>query len=140
MKDHPHSIWTLGGIPGGDTGRPSPADLESWGASWHGASDQYLIGVAARAFGQNSETASMPAFIESQRRLRDAIATFEASARAASETLATAQSRLLAAVDASSDCTAAQNAQMIRLTNALMIYTIVLAAIGVVQLGLMIWK
>ena len=81
MKEHPLSIWALGGVPGGAIGgTPAPADLESWGASWRGASYEYLIGVAARAYGMNSETAAMPAFLKSQRRLRVAIDEFNTGA------------------------------------------------------------
>jgi hypothetical protein len=73
----------LGGIPAGVGDRPAAADLESWGATWNAASYEYLIGVSARAYGQNAETASMPAFIESQRRLTVAISAFEKSTTAA---------------------------------------------------------
>jgi len=51
-----------------------------------------------------------------------------------------ASRRLTERMDASSDCAATQNAQMIKLTNALRVYTIVLAVIGAIQIGLMIWK
>jgi hypothetical protein len=140
MKEHPFSVWTLGGIPSGAHGVPSPTDLESWGATWSGASHEYLIGVAARAYGQNSETVSMPALIESQRRLADAIAVFEESARTRTQTLLEAQGRLLAAVDAFSDCTTSQNAQMIKLTHALRVLTVVLIGLGIIQIVLMVWQ
>jgi hypothetical protein len=44
-------------------------------------------------------------------------------------------SRLLAAIDASSDCAAAQTAVVINLTRALKVYTIVLAVIGSYKLA-----
>ena len=140
MREHPFSVWALGGIPGGEQGTPSPTDLESWGKTWSGASYEYLIGVSARAYSQNSETVAMPAMIESQRRLTDAIAVFEKSARDSSQTLLNVQSRLLVAIQASSDCAATQTDEVIKLTRALKVYTIVLALIGVVQIGLMLWK
>ena len=79
MAKHPLSVWSMQGTP--DAGRtPAPADVESWGLTWKEASYEYLIGVAARAFGTNSETVAAPAFIESQRRLRLAIDEFNAVA------------------------------------------------------------
>src|SRR5262249_2942737 len=70
MAKHPYSLWAQSGVPSEDTsGTPAPADIETWGKTWSDASYEYLIGVAARADKPNAETASMPAFIESQRRV-----------------------------------------------------------------------
>lgn len=77
MAEHPRSIWTAGGIPREMLGVPSPADLEEWGATWHGASYEYLIGTAARQYGSDT-SAALPAQIESQRRLHAAIVSFDA--------------------------------------------------------------
>src|SRR5579872_4957763 len=97
MGEHPFSVWTLREIPGGDpNGVPAPADIESWGATWKAASYEYLVGVAARAFAHNSDTATMAALIESQRRLTAGIDHFEASTR-------DLQTQLLTAIRASSD-------------------------------------
>jgi len=87
MRVHPFCVWTLGGIPAGEGSRPSATDIESWVETWHKASDEYLIGVAARAHGQNSETANMPALIESHRRFRIALASFEETSRKYSESV-----------------------------------------------------
>lgn len=76
MKEHPRSVWSGGGIPSGDAvGRPTPSDVEAWGATWKEATDEWLIGFAARQHGVDAATA-MPALIESQRRLKGAIEVF----------------------------------------------------------------
>src|SRR5579864_6046452 len=94
MREHPHSVWTLGGIPAGAHERPAAGDIETWGRTWAAATDDYLIGVSARAYGTNAETAAMPAFIESQRRLRGAIGSFEAESRTAVQNLIETEQRL----------------------------------------------
>jgi hypothetical protein len=50
------------------------------------------------------------------------------------------QRRLVEAIRAASDSADAQAVQVIGLTQALKVYTVVLAVIGVVQIALMIWK
>ena len=138
MERHPHSVWTLGGLPQGYTGVPSPADLESWGATWREASDEYLIGLGARQYGVDSAPA-IPAQIESQRRLKLAIVAFEESSQANAHRLIEAESKLLTAIDAASDAADKQTAEVIRLTNSLRVLTVVLVIIGVLQAGLMIF-
>lgn len=128
MNQHPFSVWTLGGIPAGESGtKPSPGDLESWGTTWRQASDEYLIGVAARAYGQNSETAAMPAFIESQRRLRIEIAKFNEAA--------TAQIAQLVGL---SESAGRQADKMIRLTWWIGALTVILGFIACLQLWAML--
>lgn len=126
MREHPHSVWTLGGIPGGEGGgRPSPADIESWGRTWQQipVSDEYLIGVAARAYGANSETASMPSLIESQRRLRVEIAQFNAAA--------TAQVTELVSL---TKAAGKQTDKVVRLTEWIIALTVILGVIALLQL------
>jgi hypothetical protein len=129
MKEHPHSVWTLGGIPGGNLGVPSPADLESWGATWKGVSDEYLIGVAARQHGGDI-TVSMPALIESQRRLKGAIASFDESMEKHSEALARSvedSSRQTARLVDLTQETSAQTERVIELTRVMKRLTVVIA-------------
>lgn len=95
MDKHPLSAWTQGGIPASDVGVPAPADLESWGASWTAATDDYLVGLAARQYGTAATANAMPALIESQRRLRRAIEAFDATASAQSEKLIALTNKLV---------------------------------------------
>lgn len=135
MNKHPISVWSMGGTPSGDvTGRPSPADVESWGASWTAASDDYLVGLAARQI--DPTTNAIAALIESQRRLKGAIAVFEDSARASSRTLLDAQTKLLTSIDAFSDCSSQQTAEMIKLTDRLRVLTWVLVGFGALQIAI----
>jgi uncharacterized protein (DUF2126 family) len=57
-------------------GVPSPSDLEKWGETWRHASYEYLIGTAARQYGLDT-SAALPAQIDSQRRLHEAIVAFD---------------------------------------------------------------
>jgi hypothetical protein len=139
MEKHPHSVWTLGGLPQGYTGVPSPADLESWGKTWAAASDDYLIGLAARVYG-DAAPAAVPALIESQRRLKLSIAAFEQSARQSAHTLNDMQRSVLTAIDAASDAADKQTAEVINLTRSTWFLTWVLVAVGILQILLMFWK
>lgn len=137
MREHPYSIWTLGGIPQKYQGVPSPADLESWGATWKAASDDYLIGVAARQYGTDT-AAALPAMIESQRRFRAAIATFDERSNAAAQRLVDVQERLLTTIETFNAAADKQTSKIIRLTVRIEWLTWVLVTIGVIQIALML--
>lgn len=108
------------------SGVPSPADLESWGATWKAASDEYLIGLAARQYGVDT-AAALPAMIESQRRLRTEISEFNSAAT----------SQVTELIRLSKD--AGRQAQtMIYLTWAIAALTVVLGIIAGVQLWAML--
>lgn len=139
MKEHPHSIWTLGGIPQKYQGLPSPADLESWGTTWKAASDDYLIGVAARQYGTDT-AAALPAMIESQRRLRTAIDTFDERSNASAQRLVDVEERLLKTIETFNTEADKQTSKIIRLTVRIEWLTWVLVAIGVIQIVLMLAK
>ena len=128
MDKHPLRIWSVGGAPAPAFGAtPAPADVESWGESWKSATYEYLIGVAARAWGTNSETVAAPAFIESQRRLRAAIDDFNtASTRQTTQLLAQSQEA------------SRQTDTLIRLTYWIIGLTVVLGVIAAVQLWAML--
>jgi hypothetical protein len=150
MREHPFSIWTLQGIPGGDKGVPAPADLESWGSTWRNASYEYLIGVCARAYAGNAETASMPAFIESQRRTHEAIDGLEASIDTLNEhtvglrsaiddfkAAATGQTTELIRLSTGAE---RQTRILIRLTEWIIALTVILGVIAALQLWAMLAK
>lgn len=86
MREHPYSIWSLGGLPSRDAGgTPAPPDVESWGATWRAATPDYLVGVAARQTPQGA--VAIAALIESQRRLDHSIVAFDQDTRAHAEAL-----------------------------------------------------
>lgn len=126
MDKHPHSVWSLGGIPSGENRVPAAADVESWGTTWREATDEYLTGVAARAYGQLAETAASPALIESQRRLTESIKTFNSAATAQVAELVTLSTEA-----------GRQATTMIRLTWAIIALTVVLGIIAGAQLWAM---
>lgn len=120
MKEHPHSIWTLG-LGGESGGTPAPADLESWGATWKAASDDYLIGLAAKQ--NDAASMAMPALIESERRLRAEIAAFNAAATAQVSELVTLSKEAGRQAD-----------RVIRLTWWIAALTVILGVIALLQL------
>ena len=96
------------------------ASVEKFGKTWTSMSEEYLVGYVA-SFGGTDAGSQMPAVQEMQ--LRTLKATHE----------------LTTAVRASGDCTAEQNAQMVRLTESIRMLTMVVIMIGLVQVGLAIW-
>lgn len=51
-----------------------------------------------------------------------------------------ASRRLMVATQSAGDCASVQTAEVIKLTRALRIYTIALAIMGAIQIGVMFWK
>ena len=127
MREHPKSVWTGGGVPSKMMGVPPPPALEEWGETWRDASDDYLIGLAARVYG-NEAAAAMPALIESNRRLRTAIASFEERSMASDQQLIGAEQQLLNTIERF-------NTQADRQATRMMWLTIAMFLLAAVQTG-----
>lgn len=110
----------------GHVGLRSATDIASRGRPWADVSDDYLIGFVSEIQHGLSHT---PAVVEMQRRVT--VAQRESNA---------IQQRLIQAIEAGSDCASQQTTEVINLTRALKVYTVVLIAIGIVQIALMFWK
>jgi hypothetical protein len=110
MNKHPYS--KLHESQG--AGFPTPATLEERGRTWRDASEEYLIGFVMESWGTDSANQTS-AVVEMQR-------------------------RLMHSVRAAGDSADTQAVEIINLTRALKVYTIVLAVIGAVQIGIMLWK
>jgi len=127
LKDPPFSTADLG---------RAPDDIAKAGEKWRSLPDDFLVGVCGRESSTEYQHVLDGARVELARRGVDAQRALQGAIR---ESIAE-QQRLVGAIDAASDCAMKQTAEVINLTRALKAYTIVLAAIGLVQILLMVWK
>ncbi len=118
IDKHPFSEAGVGGFR-------SAGDIASRGREWRDVSDDYLVGFVSEIH----SLVHTPAIVEMQRR-----------ATTAQRESVVAQQRLVEAMQAASDCAAQQTTEVIQLTRALRVYTIVLVVIGAIQIGLMVWR